>query len=67
MSDLLTVDLAERRIAAVLCQLEQDTGLTFQSISVDGVETTQMESDRQEFQMRVSIEMFRTPSHSWGQ
>lgn len=67
MSDLLTRDLAERQIAAILSQLEKDTGATVERIGLTSIDITALTSVRTELQMRVEIDLFRAPGHRWGQ
>jgi hypothetical protein len=67
MSDLLTRDLAERQIAAILSQLEKDTRATVERIGLTSIDITGLTSIRTELQMRVEIDLFRAPGHRWGQ
>lgn len=56
---------AEIKINAILAELETWTGSVVESLSLERIETTNMESVRAEFQVSVQIELARLPSQSW--
>ena len=56
---------AEIKINAILAELETWTGSVVESLSLERMETTNMESVRAEFQVSVQIELARLPSQSW--
>lgn len=56
---------AEIKINAILAELETRTGSVVESLSLERIETTNMESVRAEFQVSVQIELARLPSQAW--
>lgn len=56
---------AEIKINAILAELEKRKGSVVESLSLERMETTNMESVRAEFQVSVQIELARLPSQSW--
>lgn len=61
----MTLDEAESAIAEILRKLEIDTQSLVDSISINDIEITQLDSDRKQFQRRVEIELRRNPGSNW--
>lgn len=57
---------AERKIAAILAQLETEGGVVVRSIRLDTIETTTFGDDRKQFQQLVDIEVERLPGNNWA-
>lgn len=57
---------ATLQINAILAQLEASTGSFVESLSLERIETTNMESVRAEFEVTVQIELARLPGNSWS-
>jgi hypothetical protein len=56
---------AERKIGAILRDLEVQTGSVVEAVELRDIETTRMESERQEFQRRVVVDLKRLPGTNW--
>ncbi|HEU4708748.1 MAG TPA: hypothetical protein VFS17_05495 [Methylophilaceae bacterium] len=56
---------AEHKIAAILADLEKETGMLVDSISMSTIEITRIESLGREYQCKVDISMLRLPGHDW--
>ena len=59
------ITVAEREIAAILAQLERDTGSIVTDIEITSIEITTMRDDRRMLQQRVLIELQRMPGTCW--
>lgn len=59
------INQAELAIARILEQLEMDTGSVVEEISLDDIDVTSLESDRQVIARRVRLELKRLPGTSW--
>jgi hypothetical protein len=56
---------AEREIAAILAQLERDTGSIVTDIEIKSIEVTTMQDDRRMLQQCVLVELERLPGTCW--
>lgn len=56
---------AERKIAAILKQLEVDTGNVVDTVELEDMEATTMGSDRREYVRKVVITTHRLPGNHW--
>jgi hypothetical protein len=56
---------ASADIAQILKQLESDTGMLVEDISLVSTEITGINSVSPEFSMAVRIDMVRLPGHKW--
>lgn len=63
MQDRITA--AEKQIAAILAQLENDTGTLVEDIDIRSLECTRMMDTRQIFHRRVVIECKPIPGSMW--
>lgn len=59
------IDQAERAIASILAQLEIETGMLVNHITVISDEITNKSDSRREYAQRVEIEMYSLPGHTW--
>ena len=59
------ITVAEREIAAILGQLERDTGSIVTDIEIKSIEVTSMQDDRRMLRQRVVIELERLPGTCW--
>jgi hypothetical protein len=57
--------VAEREIAAILAQLERDTGSIATDIDIKSIEVTTMQDDRRMLQQCVLVELERLPGTCW--
>lgn len=62
----MRISEAERKIAAILAQLETEGGVVVRSIRLDTIETTTFGDDRKQFQQLVDIEVERLPGNNWA-
>lgn len=61
----MNVETAKVEIAAILAQLENQTGQLVESIGVEAIDVTCYGDDKSRHQMVVKIEMRRLPGHQW--
>lgn len=61
----MTITEAEKKIAAILKQLEIDSGSVVKSISLDTIEMTNLGDVRPQMMQRVLIELERAPGNRW--
>ena len=61
----MDIDQAEKKIASVLKQLEQDQGALVDSLKLETVDTTNFTHARQQLRQRVRITLSRLPAHDW--
>jgi hypothetical protein len=59
------ITVAEREIAAILAQLERDTGSIATDIDIKSIEVTTMQDDRRMLQQCVLVELERLPGTCW--
>lgn len=59
------IEEASIKIGIILKDLEENTGDLVDSISVESVEITNISSIRQEYKLRVRIDMTRRTGHQW--
>lgn len=62
----MTISKAQRLIAGVLCELENDTGSVVKHIEVIDVETTRFSDSERRLERRVGIELERLPGTNWA-
>lgn len=63
----MDIEDAEREIANILKRLEQETDCIVDSVSLDDIDVTNMDSERPTIERTVTIETHRLPGNSWGQ
>lgn len=57
---------AQRRINAILAELEASTGALVKELCVSRIETTDITSEKSEFLTTCLIELERIPSQNWS-
>lgn len=56
---------AELKIAAILQELEKETGEVVEYLGLDSMEITRIEDVSRQFRQRVQITMHRLPGNDW--
>ena len=64
--DAQKINETQKQIAQALAALERDTGLEVESISIESVEVTNINSTRQEFVRTVHIRPRVRPGVGWA-
>ena len=59
------ISKAELEIAKILEEVERETGSVVESVFLDDIEVTTIESTRQELARRVRLEVKRLPGTNW--
>lgn len=57
---------AQRDIAKILAKLEVDTGSVVESIDLRDIDVTSIDSEREEWQRAVIVELKRLPGTRWA-
>ena len=56
---------ARKQINAILANLESATNMLVESISLEKIEITKLNSPSPQYKMDIRIEMMRLPGHKW--
>lgn len=62
----MDVQTAEKEINKILSQLEQSTGSVIESLQLERLEITTVDSDRAKYITTVVIFTARLPGHDWS-
>jgi hypothetical protein len=54
-----------RKIAALLADLEAETGLLISDLSIDALDVTVLQDTEPQYRLSVLIETYRKPGHQW--
>lgn len=57
---------AELQCAAILAQLETETGCLVEGLRLHGIDVTGLSNNRQQLLQSVVISLRRVPGHEWG-